>query len=660
MAVTPGSSRRRGRSPPVTVSRSADRRPSRRRAGGPTSPPTPTQTRPAQGSLARVATRVRRWRGPEASDPPTELARRRAIVERRLADLSPPADAHGRLLVVLEHAAQRIETPDGPRRMNAYLGPIVDRLRGTALDPIEVEIRTRLDDDAAWDRLTAPGSERTLPADVIWSMPAGGTTEDRTARAEAAAAAIDAGAAPLVAFGVDLGPVLGARVAGLTRASFAGQIRNVGRLRSLLARLRPTAVLLADEYHRQEWLTAARLEGVPTVAVQHGMIYRWHTGYMHADRPPVLRLADRTYVFGDWERRMLTDVSVYRSDEVRVSGSPRLDLVAPVSSAEPGPATEDDRASVRAELGIEPADRLVIISGTWGPIYRRFHYPIALAALVDRPLPGVHLVVKLHPGEPDEGPYRAVIEGAARSRGFAPPPVTIVQSVDLYRLLRAADAHVGVQSTVLTEAVATGTLNLLADTVSAADLLGYVDAGVAIPVRDGGDLLAALDKGPGPSSAGHSSTTAGSASWMTDFRPGSASTRIADVGCVAGMTDATPFLIPARGGPSQRVPGKNAVLIPSEASRFRRRTAQRRMPRGRAAAPADRQVGRTESCAARTIRRSRRLARAWGAETPFERPAALATSGRDVGRRRPPRLRGTGGCWCVDSGRSSCCSRRRP
>jgi hypothetical protein len=66
--------------------------------------------------------------------------------------------------------------------------------------------------------------------------------------------------------------------------------------------------------------------------------------------------------------------------------------------------------------------------------------------------------------------------------------------VDLYRLLAASDAHLGVHSTVLTEAVAAGTLNLLADTLAGADLLGYVEAGVAVPVRDGGDLLGALDR----------------------------------------------------------------------------------------------------------------------------------------------------------------------
>ena len=57
----------------------------------------------------------------------------------------------------------------GPRLMNAYLGSIVDRLRGTDLEPIEVDIRARLSDDADWERLTAPGSERLLPGDVIWN-----------------------------------------------------------------------------------------------------------------------------------------------------------------------------------------------------------------------------------------------------------------------------------------------------------------------------------------------------------------------------------------------------------------------------------------------------------------------------------------------------------
>jgi hypothetical protein len=58
-----------------------------------------------------------------------------------------------------------------------------------------------------------------------------------------------------------------------------------------------------------------------------------------------------------------------------------------------------------------------------------------------------------------------------------------VRDVDLYRLLRAADAHLGQYSTVLTDAVLTGTPNMVAVGQAYGDIIGYVDAGVAVPVR---------------------------------------------------------------------------------------------------------------------------------------------------------------------------------
>ena len=64
--------------------------------------------------------------------------------------------------------------------------------------------------------------------------------------------------------------------------------------------------------------------------------------------------------------------------------------------------------------------------------------------------------MKLHPGETDEGPYRAVVDGSRRRPRVRAAADDVVQPVDLYRLLRAADAHIGIQSTVLTEAVAAG------------------------------------------------------------------------------------------------------------------------------------------------------------------------------------------------------------
>ena len=424
-----------------------------------------------RGRLARLLARLR----------PPEPVRRRRLMAAQIAAVEH--DPVRRLLVVQAHARQRVETPSGPRLVNTYLGPVVDRLRHTRLDPFEVDIRSKIDDDAAWARLAGPDGSRSLPSDALaFITPA--TKGLGKVAASAMAARVASTPTPLVVSGVDLGPTLSRRISERIAATQARRIEETAQVRSLLRHLHPAAILIADEYHRQDWMAAAMAEGVPVAAIQHGVIYRWHTGYMHRSRPPELRLPDRTYVFGRWERGLLTGSSVYTPDEVVVGGSPRLDLVRPEDA---------DPAAVRAELRVAEGDRLVVLSGTWGSMYRRFHYPIALARLFARPVERIHLVIKLHPSEQDEGPYRRIVEGLATAAGFAPPPITVVRDVDLYRLLAAADAHLGIHSTVLTEAVAIGTPNLLATGLVAADLLGYIDAGVAIPVETTADLSAALE-----------------------------------------------------------------------------------------------------------------------------------------------------------------------
>ena len=486
----------------------------------PAASPPPTSSAAAPTDLATVARRglgkLRRLAGgggPASTSPTGIPARRRAMADRLEALSAEP----GRLLVVLEHTRQRVDTANGPREVNPYLSAVVDALRGTALEPIEIDLKARVDDDIWWDRLSAPEGARLLPSSAIWRAgEADGEGGAETGSADPWIAAVRAIDTPVIVHGVDLGPALVGRVAELAARWMPAKVRAVTNIRALLRRLKPAGVLLADEYHRQDWLTAARAEGVKVVAIQHGMIYGGHNGYVHRDRPATLALPDRTYVFGAWERDVLVERSVYRDDEVRISGSPRLDLVAAA------PDSDADAAALRDALGVRSGDRMVVLSGTYGPAYRRFHIPYALDRLLDRPWPDVHLVVKQHPGEKDRGPYEALIAGLASARGFAPPPVTVVQDIDLYRLLRSADAHLGIHSTVLTEAVAAGTHNLLADTLASSDLLGYVEAGVAVPVSNGAGFLAALDEPETMTPAARRAFLA------RHFREGSASERVRD------------------------------------------------------------------------------------------------------------------------------------
>ena len=150
-----------------------------------------------------------------------------------------------------------------------------------------------------------------------------------------------------------------------------------------------------------------RPEGVPIAAVQHGVIYR-RAHRLHPPDPaagaapprPDLRLRR-------WERDLLDRPASTATDEVGVGG-----LAAPRPRRADARWTEPT-PSGGARRGAR-ATGWSCCRGRGAPIYRRFHYPIALAELFDRPIERVHLVVKLHPSETDEGPYRAVIEGARR------------------------------------------------------------------------------------------------------------------------------------------------------------------------------------------------------------------------------------------------------
>jgi len=442
---------------------------------------------------------------------PDPLERRRRRMKGRLDGL---ISLHPSVVALREHALQQVGDDGGFRAVNPYLDPVIDRLREIGADVVTIELRADLRDDDWWRRVR--DDRQSVPIETLrrFDGPA-----DRIAAMERAAeteTAIRAIATPLLVSGVDLGPgltgLVGRQVGG---GWYAEHLRLIGQSRHLFASMRPSVLLLADEYHRHDWIATARAAGVHSVAVQHGLIHAGHPGYAHRTRPDLLALPDRTHVFGQWERRLLVESGVYRDDEVAASGSPRLDLRR-------GQAPEG-RARLRASLGVRPPDRLVVISGTWSGILRRFHIPVTLARLFDRPMPGVHVVVKLHPGEVDEGPYRATIEGVAAVGGFAPPPMTVVRDVDLYRLLEAADAHLGLYSTVVTEAVVTGTPNVLSTSLATSDLLGYVEAGVARPVADGGDVLVALDE------LARGLDEDARRRFLADhFEPGSASERIAD------------------------------------------------------------------------------------------------------------------------------------
>jgi hypothetical protein len=474
-------------------------------AGEPGAPPPEVAARrpPTAGAIAvaarvlralvrrgrRLLVRGQRTPGSEPAGVATERARRDAVLDARIRAVVARSGPRA-LVLTNPRTYHRIGLEDV--HADPLFGALIPRLGEAGLEPVlfgsYVDHRT----DDGW--AIAASDERMLPQSLLQTRWRGTDDEPRADRATAAIGqALGALAGSrLEVDGVDLGPAFVAELDARLHRAVRIDVPMLARIERLLAELRPSVVLLAQEGIRTPWLMACRRAGIPVIAVQHGVLYPTHPGYPHR-RHAALVQPTVTAVYGSYEASVLLDRGAYRPDQVAVTGSPRVDLDAPDTTA-PDDQADAERIAVRRELGVADGDRLVVISTVNLPFIQRSHFSHSVAAILGGPLPRVHVVFKQHPGETEAGPYRALVEGLAIAAGRTAPPITVVKDVDLYRLLRAADAHLGMLSTVLTDAVVAGTKNLIGVVDRHADLIGYRDAGVAFPVRDTAGFLAELDR----------------------------------------------------------------------------------------------------------------------------------------------------------------------
>lgn len=259
-------------------------------------------------------------------------------------------------------------------------------------------------------------------------------------------------------------------------------IRCYEEMAAVVAAVRPAVVCLYAE--SSGWgraaLAACRAAGVPTVAVQHGIVYPKYYSYRHdpdeADCPRPLRTA----IFGQAAGRLLRERGGYLPETLVTTGSPKFDDLV-------RGARERDREALRRRLGVGAGERLVVVASRFQAI-RRTHQAIgtafpALVAAVQS-LPGVHAVVKPHPAEAPD-PYQAVVR-----RHEADRVRVLSAGADLAELLHAADVLVTVESLSAVEALVLGRPVVVLNMPT--HLRELVEHGVALGVAAGEDPAPAL------------------------------------------------------------------------------------------------------------------------------------------------------------------------
>ena len=414
---------------------------------------------------------------------------RMRYLEARLATLvaEPPAV----LAVVRSASFHVIEDDDGIRRTDPYVTPVLDALAAEGQPVVSIGLALDLRLDADW-QIIKP-DPRLLPMSFV-SRRTKLPSDDAAIGARARARIMGTPELAVDVEGFDLGSAIRAIVADLWRW-FERQRHGMLWAERIMTELQPSALFTGWEGARTMWLGAAHRLGVPSLAVQHGVIYPNNPDYYRPLHPGLVR-PDVTCVYGSYERELLIEGGHYDPATVVVTGSPRVHPDdAPVD------VSPDEGIDLRRELGVADTDRLLVVSAARNPVGDEMHSVSMVARLLDGPLPGIHVVVKLHPEEATGEHYERLLAGLAAAGGYSPVRVSIIRDVDLYRLLRAADAHLGQYSTVLTDAVLTGTPNMVAVGQAYEDIIGYVEAGVAVPVRSVDDVRAFMAAPVAPSPA---------------------------------------------------------------------------------------------------------------------------------------------------------------
>jgi len=244
---------------------------------------------------------------------------------------------------------------------------------------------------------------------------------------------------------------------------------------------KPDLILISQEFTGQGMaaVIASKLEKVPTIAFQHGIITPMHSGYFHlpgeiSDKitPDHTLVADKTSVYGLYTRDVLVDSCGYPADAVVVTGQMRYD---PLEHAD----RVFNRERTLKRFGFSPEKKTVLLITE---SYSRSHLFLRVVASALKNIPSVQAVIKPHPNDVHYEWHRTILENEGYAAAVAEP------SSDTFELLFACDVMMTVTSTVAIEAMLMKKFVIVINLLGARDPTPYVEGGGAIGVYKENDV----------------------------------------------------------------------------------------------------------------------------------------------------------------------------
>ena len=276
---------------------------------------------------------------------------------------------------------------------------------------------------------------------------------------------------------------------------FGRMVEYIEMAKRMMEEEKPDFILLLNEYDRFEraLVIAGMLKGVPTLAVQHGVIHPYHKGYVHTNdeislegsvKSPYCPIPDRTAVYGTYHKDLLTKVSAYPVDSVVVTGQPRYDILYYADKI-----YSKDKNFKKFEINLD-YKIILWITQCHGLSNEENIKNFKAVFETMQNLKDVTLIIKQHPGEGKE--YTKMIEKYLNS--YKINAVVTPKDSDTSGLLYACDLMITRHSTTAMEAVVLNKPVIILNLSGEPDPVEYVKEGVALGVYDEKDLKATIDK----------------------------------------------------------------------------------------------------------------------------------------------------------------------
>lgn len=232
-------------------------------------------------------------------------------------------------------------------------------------------------------------------------------------------------------------------------------------------------------------IIAGKIQGVPTIAIQHGIITPTHPGYVYnkEDKDEMI-LPDITCVYGQYHHDLLTKDSIYEPEQVIITGQPRYDLLGQLDKIY-------SKKRFLEKYEISPEHKLVLwTTQSHGLSDEENTKNLVAMFKAIQNLRNITLIIKQHPGERKKDTKR-IEQYLINDKINA---VIVPKSSNIYEQIFVCDLLITRTSTTAMEAVALNKPVIVLNLDDGTDYAGYVEEGVACGVYKDEDLTTAIDE----------------------------------------------------------------------------------------------------------------------------------------------------------------------